>query len=481
MQLKSVKTLNNIVLAAALGMGAQSAWAKVSLPAVFGSHMVLQQDKPIHIWGTAQPGQAVTVKLGAVQQQGQTDAAGKWAVTFSPLKAGGAPLTLTATQDNTVTLDDILVGEVWVCSGQSNMQMGLSACANGKAEAAKADHPQIRLLLVPPCTSRSPQPDFKGAWVVCSPTSNDTASTTATGTSTTSNNAVGCGAFSAVAYFFGRDLQRELGVPVGLIDASMGGTRIEPWTPPVGNKPTGQTTYNAMIAPLLPLSIRGVIWYQGEANSTDGAIYTEKMKALIGGWRKAFKQDDFPFYYVQISPFLFRIGRETLPIFWEAQAAALAIPNTGMIGTQDIGTTNNIHPPNKLDVGKRLALLALAKTYGRHVVYSGPTFKQLTPQNNTLRVTFDNVGGGLVSRDGKPLTYFEVMDAAGTGWKPAKAEIAGTDTVVLSAVGVAHPVAMRFGWYSGAQPNLANKDGLPCLTFRAGEPPKPPPGGPPHS
>jgi len=235
-----------------------------------------------------------------------------------------------------------------------------------------------------------------------------------------------------------------------------------------------------MIAPLQGFGIRGVIWYQGESNSHDGAIYTEKMKALIGGWRNGFKQGDFPFYYVQIAPFLFRMGHDTLPIFWEAQTAALAIPNTGMIGTQDIGTPNNIHPPNKLDVGKRLALLALAKTYGKNVVFSGPTFAKLIVQGDTLRITFDNVGTGLVSRDGKPLTYFEVSDANATGWKPAKAVIEGTDTVVLRAAGVTHPVAVRFGWWSGAQPNLSNKEGLPALTFRAGELPKPlpPPSAP---
>lgn len=440
--------------------------AAVTLPSVFSDHMVLQQGKPIRLWGWAQHSQTVEVTLGTDQAQAKADASGKWEVTFPARTAGEGPLTLKVTQGNTITLEDILIGEVWLCSGQSNMGMNLIGCDNGKEEVTKADYPHIRLLMVPPSVARVPGTKFKGAWAPCTPSD-----PTLTGT-----NAVGSGAFSAVAYFFGRELHRELNVPVGLIDASMGNTRIEGWIPPgLPNAASGYTMYNAMIAPLEGFGIRGVLWYQGESNSHDGAAYAAKLKTLISGWRARFQQGDVPFYFVQIAPFLFRMGHDTLPIFWEAQTAALALPNTGMIGTQDIGTPNNIHPTNKLDVGKRLALLALAKTYGKNVVCSGPTFSNLTAQGDTLRLTFANVGTGLASRDGKPLTHFEVIDANGTGWKPAKAVISGTDAVVLSAAGVTRPVAMRFGWDSGAQPNLANKERLPAMTFRAGEAPKPVP------
>ena len=471
--MKGVSLLGNFALTAALVLGARDSRANVALPSVFGSHMVLQQEKPVRIWGTAQPGQAVTVTLGASRAVATPNAAGKWEVTFPPLKAGGAPLTLTATQGNTVTLNDILVGEVWVCSGQSNMEFCLGKAEHGREEATAANHPDLRLLMVPKGMAPTPQANFKGAWAACTPMSPGTVFAKPFDTPPPGSNGIGCGGFSAVAYFFGRELQKQLGVPVGLIEASWGGTRIEPWTPP--SAPNSRTIFNSMIAPLQPLGIRGVIWYQGESNANDGMGYAGKMKTLIGGWRQGFKQGDFPFYYVQIAPFTFRLGHDTLPVFWEAQASVLSVTNTGMASTQDIGNLLDIHPTNKLDVGKRLALQALAKTYGRNVPCSGPTFRQLTPQGESLRVTFDNAGSGLVSRDGKPLSNFEVIDANGTGWKPAKAEISGTDSVVLSAAGVKHPVAMRFGWYSGAQPNLSNKEGLPAMTFRAGQPPSLPP------
>jgi sialate O-acetylesterase len=233
--------------------------------------------------------------------------------------------------------------------------------------------------------------------------------------------------------------------------------------------PTG--LYNGMIAPLAPYAMRGALWYQGESNHGEGMLYTEKTKALVGGWREIWQQGDFPFYYVQIAPYLY--GEEdpqVLARFWEAQAAAQSIPNTGMAVINDIANLNDIHPRNKQDVGKRLALIALAKTYGQAgVVCSGPTFRSLSPEGGKLRVTFDNVGGGLVSRDGQPLTWFEIIGPE-ADFAKAEAVIEG-DSVLLSSPEVADPCAVRFAWSKSAEPNLSNREGLPAGAFRAGEVP----------
>jgi sialate O-acetylesterase len=227
-----------------------------------------------------------------------------------------------------------------------------------------------------------------------------------------------------------------------------------------------------MIHPLHPFALRGAIWYQGESNATEGMLYAERMKALIGGWRQVWGEGDFPFYFVQIAPYTYGFDPEIIGEFWKAQAAAQAVPNTGMAVITDIGNLKDIHPTNKQEVGRRLALWALAKTYGQEkLVYSGPTFKDMAIEGDKLRLTFDHVGGGLASRDGKPLNWFEVIDADEGGFVKADAQIAGS-AVVLSAPGVKHPVAMRFAWSMLAEPNLMNAEGLPAGAFRAGKEPK---------
>ncbi|MBN1341595.1 MAG: sialate O-acetylesterase [Phycisphaerae bacterium] len=485
--------------------------ADVRLPHIIGSHMVLQQDKPLPIWGWADPGEKVTVKLGDREKSATTNEHGRWAVRFPAMKAGG-PIEMTVSGKNTLKLTDILIGEVWVCSGQSNMEMGVGPAANGKEEIAAAKHPNIRLFQVPHRPSGLPESDIDVPWEHCTPES------VARGD---------YGGFSAAGYYFGRALQKELNVPIGLIDTSWGGTRIEPWTPPEGfasvpalrgicetiakanqdyfnavpkaveqiaawvpvakkdleegkrvspppgfpnhalnshGQPTG--LYNGMVQPIVPFAIRGAIWYQGESNRGEGMLYFEKMKALIDGWRKVWAEGDFPFYFVQLAPFRYQGDVLALPMIWEAQNASLAIPNTGMCVTVDIvANIADIHPINKQDVGKRLALWALAKTYGKEgLVYSGPLYKSMAVDGNKARITFDHVGGGFVSRDGKPLTHFQV---AGEDKKfvDAKAEIDGA-TVVVSSDQVAKPVAVRFGWHQEAQPNLSNKEGLPASPFR---------------
>ena len=492
--------------------------ADVALPHVIGEHMVLQRDMPLTIWGWADPGESVTVRLDVRQASTMADSERRWAVRLPPLPAGG-PHVLEVCGKNQIRLTDVLVGEVWVCSGQSNMEMGLGVVENGEQEVAAADCPQIRLLQVSNTSAGQPAPDIEGEWRVCNPEN---------------VGAGGWGGFSAVGYFFGRELHRELGVPIGLIDATWGGTRIEPWTPAEGfelvpalhqiraeieqaharyreqlpasldsietwtakartamaagqrelppppqwprhpldrhDRPTG--LYNGMIAPLVPLAIRGVIWYQGEANvlSADGMLYHEKMKALIGGWRRVWGQDGLPFYYVQLAPFDYRHYKRdcspyVLPEIWEAQTAALAIPNTGMVVTTDIATRHDIHPGNKREVGRRLALWALARTYGRDaVVCSGPLYRASAVEGDRIRIRFDHVGSGLASRDGRPLNWFEIA-GEDRQFVPAQAEIDG-DTVVVRSDKVARPAAVRFGWHQEADPNLINKEGLPAAPFR---------------
>ena len=513
----------SVVLGLVAGGGfAHTARAEVRLPKVFSSHMVLQQDKPLVVWGWAQPGEKVTVELGTANQQVQANERGEWKAVLPAMKAGG-PYTLTVSGSNKVQFEDVMVGEVWLCSGQSNMEMGIGAARDAQKEIAAADYPGIRLLKVVKSWKPEPQSDIEGTWKVCTP------QTIAEG---------GWSGFSACAYFFGRELHQKLGVPVGLIDSSWGGTRIEPWTPPEGfaavpalkreyelvqlgdpraaahqqrleqvlqeterwlaaarqaltaralvpPMPTypaellpphdvqhATALYNGMIYPIHPFALRGAIWYQGESNATEGMLYAERMKALIGGWRQVWGEGDFPFYFVQIAPYTYGFNAEIIGEFWEAQAAAQAIPNTGMAVITDIGNLKDIHPTNKQEVGRRLALWALAKTYGQeNLVYSGPTFKAMTIEDDKLRLSFDHVGGGLASRDGKPLSWFELIDADEGGFVPAQAQIDGA-TVVLSAPGVKHPVAMRFAWSMLAEPNLMNAEGLPAGAFRAGTVPK---------
>lgn len=499
-----------------------SARADVRMPKVFSSHMVLQRDMPLPIWGWAAPGEEVTVRLASSSVRATADAHGEWKATLPPMKAGG-PYALTATGRSTVTLDDVLVGEVWLCSGQSNMEMGIRNCLDADQEIAAADFPRIRLLMVPNRWTPLPMDDMEATWKVCTPT------TVAEG---------GWGGFSGAAYYFGRELHRRLGVPVGLVDATWGGTVIQTWTPPEGfasvpalsadyqrvlladprapihrrqvektlaatekwvadarkalaagvpspEMPTfpadllaphdvqnATALYNGMIRPLCPFAIRGAIWYQGESNLGEGRTYTERMKALVGGWRKVWDQGDFPFYYVQIAPFNYGGNPQVEPEFWEAQSAAQAIPGTGMAVINDVGDLADIHPRDKQTVGRRLALLALDKTYHvPGVVSSGPTPRAARPEGDRLRIEFDNAAGGLASRDGKPLTWFEIIDAEKGGFVKADARIDG-DAVVLSAPGVERPVAVRYAWSMLAEPNLANGAGLPASAFRLGDVPK---------
>jgi sialate O-acetylesterase len=479
--------------------------ADVHLPNVFGDHMVLQRDMPINIWGTADPAEVVKVTLGKDSGSATADSSGNWAVKLAPLPAG-APLTLVVTGKNTVTLEDVMMGEVWVCSGQSNMEFGIGMANNHDAEIAAADHPQIRLLLVPHQSSFVPVNDVNAKWAVCSP---DTI------------KQGGWSGFSAGAYFFGRELQQKLNVPVGLIESAWGGTPIEAWitpeayatapdatdiatrlkdantkyiadltkanayTPDVQNglasgvafnplpgnlQPysycQGQTLYLGMIHPLTKLSVRGAIWYQGEANVGQGMRYFDRMKLLIGGWRAAFNEPSLAFYYVQIAPFKYGGDPTAEAGIWDAQRVSLTIPNTGMAVTTDIATLDNIHPPDKQDVGHRLAAWALAKTYKeKNIVYTGPLFQSAKIAGNTVTVSFtkDSIGSGISTRDGQAPTDFELSGLDGTFFA-ADAAIKG-DTVIVTSNNVPKPVQVHFAWNQLDNPNLINKEGLPASPF----------------
>ncbi|MGA2065406.1 MAG: sialate O-acetylesterase [Thermoguttaceae bacterium] len=422
--------------------------ADVKLPKVISNHMVLQRDRALPIWGWADPGEEVTVKLDEATRVQLADAHGNWKVVLPAVKADGKAHRMSISGKNKIELGDILIGDVWIGSGQSNMEMGIGACDKAKEEIAAANYPQIRLMLVPKTQVPAPAKDVKADWVECSP------KTVAAG---------GWGGFSAALFYFGQRLHKELDVPVGLIDSSWGGSPIEPWTVSGQN---GGGMYNGMIAPVKPFAIRGAIWYQGEANVGSGLKYYDKMQALIEGWRKAWGYD-FPFYFVQLAPWS-GYGPGSLPPLWEAQVASLKIPGTGMAVTTDVvHNIGDIHPRNKFDVGNRLALWALAKEYGKKdLVYSGPLYKSMKVEGNKIRLSFAHVGGGLKSRDGKPLGEFQI---AGTDGKfvPAEAAIDG-DAVVVQAKEVAAPTQARFGWRNAANPNLANKEGLPASPFQTG-------------
>lgn len=477
----SSKVTKRLGVLAALSVSTLTASADVKLPSIIGSHMVLQRGVECPIWGWADPGEKVTVSFAGHHRSATAGKDGKWSVNLAAMKANAKGQTMTIDGNNSLKLDDILIGEVWLCSGQSNMEWSVRASANATEEIANGNHPRIRHIKIPHRPSLKPELDVNSSgWQPAA--------------SAVVPN------FTAVGYYFGRHLMNELDVPIGLIGSNWGGTRIEPWTPPVGfketpalksitdklsdypsmrkvkNKKTGKVSesinhqsplalYNGMIHPLLPYSIRGAIWYQGESNNGEGMLYFEKMKALIHGWRKVWNNDQMPFYFVHLAPYNYGAPREgQLPGIWQAQLKSLSIPHTGMAVTTDIGNVKDIHPKNKQDVGKRLALWALAKTYGKKgIVYSGPLYKSHQSEGGKIRVSFKETGSGLKSLDGKPLTHFEVA-GADKKFVSAQAEIDGA-TVVLSNADVKEPKHFRFGWSQLAEPNFGNKEGLPAAPY----------------
>jgi sialate O-acetylesterase len=383
-------------------------------------------------------------------------------VELKPLEAGG-PFSMKISGDNEVTVNNLLVGEVWVASGQSNMEWTLNASFQPEVEKPKANFPQIRMITAKKVASLQPLDQIEGSWQACSPET--------------------VGGFSAVAYYFARDLHAKLGVPVGIISTSWGGTPAQAWTsaegfeghaelknyadqlkaasalPESGQQNFPAALYNGMIAPVVPYGMKGVIWYQGESNAGQSKQYQTLFPAMIADWRMKWKLGDFPFLYVQIAPF-----KGQPPEIREAQFLTLGkTKNTAMAVTTDYGDKDDIHPKQKEPVGARLSLAARALAYGEKIVYSGPLYDSMKTAGGKAEISFQSVGGGLLAKDGD-LKGFTIAGEDGK-FVPAKAEIAG-DKVVVSAEGVAEPKAVRYGWENAPDVNLFNKEGLPASPFR---------------
>ncbi len=451
--------------------------ANIRMPLIFGDNMVLQRDAGIRIWGWGDPDERVAVMLGDQKQETRTDRDGRWEVSLHPMKAGG-PFQMRVQGKNSIEFSNILIGDVWLCSGQSNMEWPVSRSADPDNEARLANYPEIRLFTVPRTMDAAPADDLSGGeWLVCAPES--------------------VPSFSAVAYYFGRHIHTETGVPVGLLHSSWGGTVAETWisgesiasvddfreimteaVSPTGDRGAGgpnsfpSLLYNGMINPIASFAIMGVIWYQGESNSGRAHQYREIFPVLIRDWRKQWRQENMPFLFVQLANFM-APANEPSESGWaelrEAQAMALALPATGMAVAIDIGEADDIHPLNKQDVGKRLALSALKVAYGRDIVHSGPVYSSMSIEGDIIRLDFASVGGGLTAMD--RYGYLKGFAIAGEDRKFhwAQAFIEG-DQVVVYSNRVKNPVAVRYGWANNPDDaNLYNAEGLPASPFRTDE------------
>ncbi|MGD0755176.1 MAG: sialate O-acetylesterase [Bacteroidales bacterium] len=435
--------------------------ASISLPEIFSDNMVLQQKSDIIIWGWAKTGEKVIIKADwmdtEITTQGSTQ--GTWKITMKTPAAGG-PYNIHIKGQNELILKNVLIGEVWLCSGQSNMEMSAQwGINNGDEEIKNANYPEIRFFTVSASTSHYPQDHLAGKWSVCTPDEMRT--------------------FSAIGYFFARKLNKELGVPIGIINSSWGGTPAEAWMPEEVIQKDGflreaaakQKTvpwgpvepariYNAMINPLIPFHIAGVLWYQGEANTINSYAYKELLSGLIKSWRNNWGYD-FPFYFAQIAPYKYGNPYEGVEVR-DAQRRVLEVPNTGMAVLSDLCDTLNIHPKNKQDAALRLANIALNRYYKKAIPEdSGPLYKEMTIDKDKAIISFDH-SEGLHAAGGK-LTYFEIAGADKVFY-PAEAKIKDQKVIVTSKK-VKTPVAVRFAWRNTATPNLFNGANLPASCF----------------
>ena len=443
--------------------------AEIILPAIFNDNMVLQQKTGAAIWGKATPGNIVEITTSWDNNNYSThaNAQGNWKITVKTPSAGG-PYEITISDGEELKLSNVLIGEVWICSGQSNMAMPVKGYRNepiiGSNEAiATSGNENIRLFTVSRDKSLEPLDDLTGQWLECIPEH--------------------VAEFSATAYFFGSMIQQVLGVPVGLICSSWGGTRIEPWISEQGikkfdwvtlpdKKQTGDFSqqlptvlFNAMIKPLTGFSIRGALWYQGESNRNEPVRYTQLMPGLIENWRSEWGIDDMPFYYVQIAPFDYGPAGLNSALLREAQLkASTALPNTGMASLMDAGEKDCIHPADKRAAGERLAYLALAKTYGKKgFEYSGPVLNNMVIEGNMIKLTFDHAANGLTTF-GKDLVNFKI---AGENKRFYQATAFITrEGITLFAPQVANPVAVRYAFDDFVIGELYNTEGLPASSFR---------------
>jgi sialate O-acetylesterase len=505
MKLKVVR-LAALAIAAAMGSTSTTsseAYAEVRLPHILSDHAVLQRDSPVHVWGWADPGEKIAIVFHDQKRSVTANEYGEWSLWLAPESAGG-PFTLAihGATGAAINFTDILVGDVWFASGQSNMEMpmsgfpGSAVLKNADAEIAAANLPQVRLLVVEKKAASTPQQDLTGTWSTCTPAT--------------------AAEFSAVAYFFGRTIQQKEHVPIGLIDSTWGGTPVEAWTSldaissdaglmpemafwahfadqqsrlpatiaaekhadaealaagkpkpghpwhPYADSWQPAALFNGMIAPAVPYTIKGAIWYQGESNSAPdrAPYYSRFFSAMIADWRNQWHQGDFPFLFAQISSF--NSPGERYGQIRDQQRRTLSVANTAMAVTLDVGEAGNVHPPDKQTVGARLALAAESVAYRKPVEFSGPLFREVTREGAKLRVWFDHAGTALHAK-GAELLGFEIAGPDGN-FVPAQAAIDG-QTVVVSSPQVTEPVNVRYAWPSATPANLYNSADLPASTF----------------
>jgi len=442
--------------------------AEVSLNSLFSDHMIVQKGAAVPVWGTAGEGEKVTVRFNG-QTVSTVAMKGKWMIRLLPMDYQLTPLTMKVSGINTIIINDILVGEIWLCSGQSNMERQLGPCppqpliTDWEKERDAANFPLIREYYVPLKYSDSKTADAQSSWTVCSPKTVPD--------------------FSAIGYLFARNLFLQLKVPVGILFSAFGGTPAEDWIsetalknnsklkelvagydkPTTAWKPTGKTMnglYNGMIYPLLPYALKGVVWYQGESNNDRPALYKTILTTLITNWRKDFHQGDIPFLIVQIAP-----NKDMCPELRESQfMVSQKVTNTALIVTTDCGDAENIHPSHKQPVGERLAIAARALAYKERVEYDGPVYRSFTIKNDEVILNFRHIGKGLTAKRNEELKGFTI---AGKDKKfvPAKAVIRGNQ-IVVSDKNIKKPVAVRYGWSNVPDVNLFNGDGLPASPFR---------------
>lgn len=462
----------------------------LTLAPIFRDHAVLQHGRPIPIWGTARPGENIVVDFQGQSVPGVSNAAGFWEVRLEALDVSDQPSTLRVTGHTTLEISDILVGDVWLCSGQSNMAFTVAKAANAEAEIAAARHPLIRHY----STTQNPQPDrqfeTEGQWETCSPTT--------------------VGSFSAVAYYFAREIQSQIPRPIGIINSSVGGTPIESWmsaealamagaldrsrqrwdeaqiayeqktqefreqgkdlatlplivTRLIAPRRQPTTLFNGMIAPVAPTALRGVLWYQGEANNNRPEEYARLFTTLITEWRREFGQPELPFYWVQLANYRGNPSNRNWAELRAAQDEALALPHTGRAVAIDVGETNDIHPRNKQEVGRRLALIALARTYGRDHAFASPTLARARRLGNRVELHFNDAIGGLKPAGEVLSQGFELAGADGI-FVPADASISG-ETIVVSAPVIKQPAAVRYAWANAPIATLHNAANLPLAPF----------------
>jgi sialate O-acetylesterase len=502
------KSVGAIATLMCIAFSALPAHAELKLPAMFTDHAVLQREMPVPVWGTADPGEDVHVVIAGQTHKTNADDKGDWSVTLKPLSVGEPLKLVVESGKDRLEVKDILVGEVWLCSGQSNMEWPLSLSTNSDLEISAANRPQIRLVRVKEPGSQTPVEDFKGKWEVCTPES--------------------AKGFSAVGYFFGRELNDQLGVPIGLIDDSWGGSACEAWISrdelegkpmydalvkkwdedvknfdeakwkaemavwqkkadearkegkpappnrprfdsPAGSNHRPANLYHGRLEPVMPYAIRGAIWYQGESNAGRAYQYREMFPLMIKSWRDDWKQGDFPFYFVQLADFMAEkpeSGDSAWAELREAQTMTQdKLPNTGQAVIIDIGEGADIHPMNKVEVGRRLARWALARDYGKKVVCESPRYESMEAKGDKIVLEFKDVGGGLRTVDDAAARGFAIA-GDDKKWHWADAKILPPDQIEVSSKEVKAPVAVRYAWADNPVCNVYNTTLLPLTPFR---------------